>query len=212
MPTDAAFDSRIATRISSSGGSSADREAPAEARDQALLDAGDLLRIGVAGDDDLLVRLDQRVEQVEEFSYTEEFFYLFNTLIESPQAVVITCDTYPKENLGHRGAPDPLRLGFDRRPRAAGARDARCDPAVEGRVGGDALDEQVAFFIAKHIRTNVRELEGALKRILAYANFHGQEITLPMAKDALRDLLAVQNRQISVDNIQKTVADSTRSG
>jgi len=72
---------------------------------------------------------------------------------------------------------------------------------------GMRLDEQVAFFIAKHIRSNVRELEGALKRILAYANFHGQEITLPMAKDALRDLLAVQNRQISVDNIQKTVAD-----
>src|SRR5437016_5790784 len=67
--------------------------------------------------------------------------------------------------------------------------------------------EQVAFFIAKHIRSNVRELEGALKRVLAYSSYHGQEITLSLAKDALRDLLAVQNRQISIENIQKTVAD-----
>ncbi len=72
---------------------------------------------------------------------------------------------------------------------------------------GMRMDEQVAFFIAKHIRSNVRELEGALKRVLAYSNFHGQEISLALAKDALRDLLAVQNRQISIENIQKTVAD-----
>ena len=70
-----------------------------------------------------------------------------------------------------------------------------------------ALDEQVAFFIAKHIRSNVRELEGALKRVIAYSSFHGQEISLPVAKEALRDLLAVQNRQVSIENIQKTVAD-----
>ena len=69
------------------------------------------------------------------------------------------------------------------------------------------MDEQVAFFIAKHIRSNVRELEGALKRVLAYSSFHGQEISLALAKEALRDLLAVQNRQISIENIQKTVAD-----
>ncbi len=72
---------------------------------------------------------------------------------------------------------------------------------------GMKLDEQVAFFIAKHIRSNVRELEGALKRVTAYSSFHGQEISLTVAKDALRDLLAVQNRQISIENIQKTVAD-----
>ena len=72
---------------------------------------------------------------------------------------------------------------------------------------GLSLDEQVAFFIAKHIRSNVRELEGALKRVIAYSSFHGQEITLGVAKEALRDLLAVQNRQISIENIQKTVAD-----
>lgn len=78
---------------------------------------------------------------------------------------------------------------------------------AKARAVGMRMDEQVAFFIAKHIRSNVRELEGALKRILAYSNFHGQEISLALAKEALRDLLAVQNRQISIDNIQKTVAD-----
>jgi chromosomal replication initiator protein len=72
---------------------------------------------------------------------------------------------------------------------------------------GMRVDEQVAFFVAKHIRSNVRELEGALKRIMAFASFHGREINLALAKDALRDLLAVQNRQISIENIQKTVAD-----
>jgi chromosomal replication initiator protein len=138
----------------------------------------------------------------------EEFFYLFNTLIEAHKQVVITCDTYPKEI---SGIEERLisRFGW-------GLTVGLEPPELEMRVAillskaasvGMRLDEQVAFFIAKHIRSNVRELEGALKRILAYANFHGQEITLPMAKEALRDLLAVQNRQISVDNIQKTVAD-----
>jgi chromosomal replication initiator protein len=89
-----------------------------------------------------------------------------------------------------------------------------CTPLARGHIllakaatTGLALDEQVAFFIAKHIRSNVRELEGALKRVIAYSSFHGQEITLTVAKEALRDLLAVQNRQVSVENIQKTVAD-----
>jgi chromosomal replication initiator protein len=138
----------------------------------------------------------------------EEFFYLFNTLIEAHKQVVITCDTYPKEITG---IEERLisRFGW-------GLTVALEPPELEMRVAillskaasvGMRLDEQVAFFIAKHIRSNVRELEGALKRILAYANFHGQEITLAMTKDALRDLLAVQNRQISIDNIQKTVAD-----
>jgi chromosomal replication initiator protein len=77
----------------------------------------------------------------------------------------------------------------------------------KAKTVGLVLDEGVAFFVAKHIRSNVRELEGALKRILAYASFHNQEITLPVAKDALKDLIAVQNRQISIENIQKTVAD-----
>jgi chromosomal replication initiator protein len=138
----------------------------------------------------------------------EEFFYLFNTLIEAHKQVVITCDTYPKEIAG---IEERLisRFGW-------GLTVALEPPELEMRVAillakaalsGIRLDEQVAFFIAKHIRSNVRELEGALKRIMAYSSFHGHEINLPMAKEALRDLLAVQNRQISVENIQKTVAD-----
>jgi len=138
----------------------------------------------------------------------EEFFYLFNTLIEAHKQVVITCDTYPKEIAG---IEERLisRFGW-------GLTVALEPPELEMRVAillskahavGMRMDEQVAFFIAKHIRSNVRELEGALKRVLAYSNFHGQEISLALAKDALRDLLAVQNRQISIENIQKTVAD-----
>ena len=138
----------------------------------------------------------------------EEFFYLFNTLIEAHKQVVITCDTYPKEI---SGMEERLisRFGW-------GLTVALEPPELEMRVAillakaaatGLALDEQVAFFIAKHIRSNVRELEGALKRVIAYSSFHGHEITLTVAKEALRDLLAVQNRQVSVENIQKTVAD-----
>jgi chromosomal replication initiator protein len=138
----------------------------------------------------------------------EEFFYLFNTLIEAHKQVVLTCDTYPKEIAG---IEERLisRFGW-------GLTVALEPPELEMRVAillakaasaGVRLDEQVAFFVAKHIRSNVRELEGALKRILAYASFHGQEITLAVAKESLRDLLAVQNRQVSVENIQKTVAD-----
>jgi chromosomal replication initiator protein len=138
----------------------------------------------------------------------EEFFYLFNTLIEGHKQVVITCDTYPKEIAG---IEERLisRFGW-------GLTVALEPPELEMRVAillakaqaeRVPLDEQVAFFVAKHIRSNVRELEGALKRILAYAGFHKLEVTLPVAKEALRDVLAVQNRQISVENIQKTVAD-----
>ncbi|MDQ6619465.1 MAG: chromosomal replication initiator protein DnaA [Pseudomonadota bacterium] len=138
----------------------------------------------------------------------EEFFYLFNTLIEAHKQVVITCDTYPKEI---SGIEERLisRFGW-------GLTVALEPPELEMRVAillskasatGIRLDEQVAFFVAKHIRSNVRELEGALKRVAAYSNFHGQEITLAVAKEALRDLLAVQNRQVSIENIQKTVAD-----
>ena len=138
----------------------------------------------------------------------EEFFYLFNTLIEGHKQVVITCDTYPKEIAG---IEERLisRFGW-------GLTVSLEPPELEMRVAillskalqsGVRLDEQVAFFIAKHIRSNVRELEGALKRVIAYSTFHRQELTLPVTKEALQDLLAVQNRQISIENIQKTVAD-----
>jgi chromosomal replication initiator protein len=72
------------------------------------------------------------------------------------------------------------------------------------------LDENVAFFIAKHLRSNVRELEGALRKLIAFSKFHARDITLEVARDALRDLLRVQNRAISIENIQKTVADFYR--
>ena len=104
----------------------------------------------------------------------EEFFYMFNSLFEAHKQVVITSDSFPKEIDRHRGAADlALRLGPHGRGRAARARDARGHPAQEGaRSTACALDESVAFFIAKHIRSNVRELEGALKRVLAYARFN----------------------------------------
>ena len=138
----------------------------------------------------------------------EEFFYAFNALLESHKQVIITCDTYPKEI---NGLEERLvsRFGW-------GLTVAVEPPELEMRVAillkkasheNIQLDENVAFFIAKHIRSNVRELEGALKRVLAFSRFIGQEITLDLAKEALKDLLAVQSRQISIENIQKTVAD-----
>lgn len=138
----------------------------------------------------------------------EEFFYAFNALIEDKKQVVITCDTYPKEI---DGIEDRLisRFGW-------GLTVAIEPPELEMRVAillkkaemeKVPLNEEVAFFIAKQIRSNVRELEGALKRVMAYSKFHNLSISLNVAKDALKDLLAVQNRQISIENIQKTVAD-----
>jgi chromosomal replication initiator protein len=141
----------------------------------------------------------------------EEFFYAFNALIESHKQVIITCDTYPREIAG---IEDRLisRFGW-------GLTVAIEPPELEMRVAillkkaesqGIVLDETVAFFIAKHLRSNVRELEGALRKLIAYSKFHAHEITLEVARDALRDLLRVQNRAISIENIQKTVADFYR--
>jgi chromosomal replication initiator protein len=138
----------------------------------------------------------------------EEFFYAFNALIENGKQVVITSDRFPKEiaNIDDRLIS---RFGW-------GLTVSVEPPELEMRVAilikkaeseGAALDEDVAFFIAKHIRSNVRELEGGLKRVLAYARFNNVPVSIAVAKDALKDLLAVLNRQISIDNIQKTVAD-----
>jgi chromosomal replication initiator protein len=138
----------------------------------------------------------------------EEFFYAFNALIESHKQVVITCDTYPKEISGMENRLIS-RFGW-------GLTVAVEPPELEMRVAillkkaeADAieLDEAVAFFLAKHIQSNVRELEGGLKRVLAYSRFSGQELSIDLCREALKDLLAVQNRQISIENIQKTVAD-----
>lgn len=138
----------------------------------------------------------------------EEFFYAFNALIDAHKQVIITCDTYPKEITGME---DRLisRFGW-------GLTVAIEPPELEMRVAilikkaeveGVSLPEDLAFFIAKHIQSNVRELEGALKRVLAYANFAGQPLSLELAREALKDVLAIQFRQVSIENIQKTVAD-----
>lgn len=138
----------------------------------------------------------------------EEFFYAFNALIEAHKQVIITCDTYPKDL---SGLDERLKSRF-----SWGLTVAVEPPEQEMRVAiilkkaevvSFKLDENVAFFIAKHIRSNVRELEGALKSVIAYARFNGKDITLDTAKEALKDLLMAQNRQITVENIQKTAAD-----
>ncbi|MCW5604669.1 MAG: chromosomal replication initiator protein DnaA [Burkholderiales bacterium] len=138
----------------------------------------------------------------------EEFFYAFNALIESHKQLVITCDTYPREISGIENRLIS-RFGW-------GLTVAVEPPELEMRVAillkkaeaeSVKLDESVAFFLAKHIQSNVRELEGSLKRVLAYARFSKQELSVDLCREALRDLLAIQNRQVSIENIQKTVAD-----
>ena len=138
----------------------------------------------------------------------EEFFYLFNALVEARKQIVITCDTYPK---AIEGLEDRLITRLD-----WGLTVQIEPPETEMRVAilkkkaeseGKPISDEVAFFIAKHLRSNVRELEGALTRVLAFAQFHGREITLETAKEALKDIVGAYNRQITVENIQKMVAD-----
>jgi chromosomal replication initiator protein len=138
----------------------------------------------------------------------EEFFYVFNSLIENKKQIVITCDTFPKEI---SGLDDRLKSRF-----AWGLTVAVEPPELEMRVAillakaqaeNIKLDESVAFFIAKQVRSNVRELEGALKRVIAFSRFHEKPISLELVKEALRDLIASTSRIVSIENIQKTVAD-----
>jgi chromosomal replication initiator protein len=138
----------------------------------------------------------------------EEFFYAFNALVEAHKQIVITCDTYPKEIAGMEERLIS-RFGW-------GLTVAIEPPELEMRVAivlkkaeadSVALSEEIAFFIAKHIRSNVRELEGALKKVLAFARFTGRELSLDLAKEALRDILNLNSRQVSVEGIQKTVAE-----
>ncbi len=138
----------------------------------------------------------------------EEFFYAFEALLSNKAQVIITSDTYPKEMAG---IDDRLISRFD-----SGLTVAIEPPELEMRVAilmkkalseGIPMSEDVAFFVAKHLRSNVRELEGALRKILAFVRFHGREVTIDVARTALKDLLSIQNRQISVENIQKAVAD-----
>ncbi|MFA6970196.1 MAG: chromosomal replication initiator protein DnaA [Gallionella sp.] len=141
----------------------------------------------------------------------EEFFYAFNTLVDSHKQVILTSDTFPKELTGLESRLVSrfgwgLTIGIE-------------PPELEMRVAillkkatisGYKLDDAVAFFIAKHVNSNVRELEGALKRVEAYTKFHKRIISVETAKEALKDILVAQSRQISIDNIQKTVADYFR--
>jgi chromosomal replication initiator protein len=138
----------------------------------------------------------------------EEFFHTFNTLLENKHQVVLTCDRYPKEI---KGLEERLKSRF-----GWGLPVAIEPPDLETRVailmskaayGGVDLSPEVAFFIGKRIRSNIRELEGALRRVIANAHFTGKPITLEFAKEALRDLIALQDRMINVENIQKTVAE-----
>jgi chromosomal replication initiator protein len=137
----------------------------------------------------------------------EEFFHTFNALLEGQRQVVLTCDRYPKEV---SGLEERLKSRF-----GWGLTVAIEPPELETsaailmtKAAAENVDlpEDVAFFIAQHIRSNVRELEGALRRVMANSLFTGQPISLEFAKEALRDLLAVQDKLITIDNIQKTVA------
>jgi len=138
----------------------------------------------------------------------EEFFHTFNALLESQQQVILTSDRYPKEI---NGVEERLKSRF-----GWGLTVAVEPPELETRVAilmskaeqtNINLPYEVAFFVAKRIRSNVRELEGALKRIIANAHFTGKAITLDFVKEALRDLLALQDKLVTVDNIQRTVAE-----
>jgi len=138
----------------------------------------------------------------------EEFFHTFNALLESQQQVILTCDRYPKEI---NGVEERLKSRF-----GWGLTVAVEPPELETRVAilmskaeqsKIDLPYEVAFFVAKRIRSNVRELEGALKRIIANAHFTGKAITLDFVKEALRDLLALQDKLVTVENIQRTVAE-----
>jgi len=141
----------------------------------------------------------------------QEFFYTLNSLIDTNKQVVITCDTFPKEITG---IEPRLTSRF-----SCGLTVAIEPPSLEMRVAillqksalsKNPIGEDVAFFIAKHVRSNIRELEGALNRIEAFARFHKRLINVDLAKEALKDLLAAQNKQVSIENIQKTVADFYR--
>ncbi len=138
----------------------------------------------------------------------EEFFNAFEALLAKRAHIIMTSDTYPK---GLANIDERLTSRFD-----SGLTVAIEPPELEMRVAilikkaaqeGIEMPEDVAFFVAKNVRANVRELEGALRKVLAFAKFSHKEITITLARESLKDLLSIQNRQISVENIQKTVAD-----
>lgn len=139
----------------------------------------------------------------------EEFFHTFNALFESQQQIILTSDRYPKEVAG---LEERLKSRF-----GWGLTVAIEPPDLETRVAilkskamqlfGTDLSNEVAFFIGKRVRSNIRELEGALRRVIANAEFTGQSISVEFARDALRDMISAQDKMVSIENIQKTVAD-----
>jgi len=138
----------------------------------------------------------------------EEFFHTFNALLEGGRQIILTCDRYPKEI---DGLEERLKSRF-----GWGLPVCIEPPELETRVAilqkkaeefGIELPSEVAFFIAKRIRSNIRELEGSLRRVMATANFTGKPVTLEFAKETLRDLIALHDRLITIENIQKTVAE-----
>jgi chromosomal replication initiator protein len=138
----------------------------------------------------------------------EEFFHTFNSLYEARAQMIITCDRFPKEI---EGLEDRIRsrlgwgLAVDIKPADLETRVAILKSKAE-QVDADVPDD-VAFFIAERFKSNIRELEGALKRVVAHARFTGQSITQEFARQALKELLAVQDKPITIDNIQKLVAE-----
>ena len=138
----------------------------------------------------------------------EEFFHTFNVLLESNSQIIITSDKYPKEI---KGLEERLRSRF------GWGLTVSIDPPemetcvailmVKSQLEGFDLPEDVAFFIAKNIRSNVRELEGALRKVMASSTFTGRDVTVDLAKECLRDLLSLQSRQITIENIQRVVAE-----
>ena len=138
----------------------------------------------------------------------EEFFHTFNALLEGQQQIILTCDRYPKEV---SGVEERLKSRF-----GWGLTVAIEPPELETRVAilkskaiqaGISIPDEVAFFVAKRFKSNVRELEGALHRLVANAHFTGESISLDFAKHALKDLVALQDKMVSMENIQKTVAE-----
>lgn len=141
----------------------------------------------------------------------EEFFYTFNSLIEDNKQIVMTCDCYPKEI---EGLEDRLKSRFGwGLPIAVEPPDLETRVAILKNKAAQSqvdLTDDVAFFMGERIKSNVRELEGALKRVIANAHFTGQAINLEFTKEALRDLIALHNKTVSIENIQKTVAEYFR--
>jgi chromosomal replication initiator protein len=138
----------------------------------------------------------------------EEFFHTFNELLEGQHQVILTCDRYPKEVSGLEERLKS-RFGWGLTVAIEPPELETCVAILMSKAAMTRVDlpEEVAFFIAKRIRSNVRELEGALRRVVATSNFTGRPITLEFAKEALRDLLALQEKLVTIENIQKTVAE-----